>query len=58
MRFHVRVDFSDYKDNKLDETNVGFRMLRNAGWSEGEGLGEKGDGIVNPINKYGTTVEI
>ena len=46
------TDFSDYKEHKLDDTNIGFRMLRSAGWSEGEGLGEQKEGIVNPINKY------
>ena len=47
----VAVDFSDYKEHKLTEENVGFKMLQKAGWSEGSGLGSNQDGIVDPINK-------
>jgi splicing factor 4 len=46
-----RTDFSDYKEHKLEESNVGFQLLQKAGWTEGQGLGEKGDGIVDPINQ-------
>lgn len=45
------LDLSDYKDFKLTESNIGFRMLQKAGWDEGKGLGEKQDGITNPINQ-------
>lgn len=44
-------DFSDYKDHKLTEENVGFKLLQKAGWTEGAGLGAKEDGITAPINK-------
>lgn len=44
-------DFSDYKEHKLTEENVGFQLLQKAGWTEGSGLGAKGDGITAPINK-------
>lgn len=32
--------------------SVGFQMLQKLGWTEGQGLGVDGGGIVNPINKY------
>ncbi len=44
-------DFSDYKEHKLTEENVGFKLLQKAGWTEGAGLGAKEDGITAPINK-------
>ena len=33
----------------LDASNVGNRMLKSMGWSEGRGLGRNLQGIVNPI---------
>ncbi|CAG9836853.1 unnamed protein product [Diabrotica balteata] len=42
---------SDYKEFQLKEDNIGFKMLQKLGWSEGEGLGSGGTGIVEPINK-------
>ncbi|KAJ8952932.1 hypothetical protein NQ318_006549 [Aromia moschata] len=44
-------NFSDYKEFKIKEDNIGFKMLQKLGWSEGEGLGSSGKGIVEPINK-------
>lgn len=46
------TDFSDYAKNKLDESNIGYQMLKNAGWTEGQGLGFNEDGITAPVNKY------
>lgn len=40
----------DYTDHKLTDSNIGYKMLQKAGWSEGEGLGSKEDGIKAPIN--------
>ena len=40
----------EYKTFKLDETNKGFKLLKQAGWSEGKGLGAKEVGIVTPIS--------
>lgn len=42
---------SDYQDNKLTESNMGFKMLQKMGWSEGSGLGSSQQGITNPINQ-------
>ncbi|CAG2164271.1 unnamed protein product [Oppiella nova] len=44
-------DDSDYSDSKLKEDNVGFKMLKKLGWSEGQGLGSQGTGTAEPINK-------
>ena len=48
----IHVDLSDYKEHKLGDANLGFRMLQKAGWAEGQGLGENQDGITAPINQY------
>ena len=40
------------QDNKLSTDNKGFKLLQKMGWTEGEGLGSSGQGIVNPIRKY------
>lgn len=45
------IDLSDYAEFKLTEENVGYQMLMKAGWTEGSGLGSKGQGITAPINK-------
>ncbi|PSN40857.1 SURP and G-patch domain-containing protein 1 [Blattella germanica] len=44
-------DLSDYKEFKLKEDNIGFQMLQKLGWTEGQGLGSDGHGIVDPVNK-------
>lgn len=44
-------DLSDYAKNKIDESNIGYQMLKNAGWTEGQGLGSNEDGITVPVNK-------
>ncbi|XP_017114641.1 SR-related and CTD-associated factor 4 isoform X3 [Drosophila elegans] len=43
-------DLSDYKEYKLKEDNIGFQMLQKLGWKEGQGLGQDGAGIVDPVN--------
>lgn len=47
----VATDLSDYAKNKIDESNIGYQMLKNAGWTEGQGLGSNEDGITVPVNK-------
>ncbi|XP_057321513.1 uncharacterized protein LOC130665214 isoform X2 [Microplitis mediator] len=44
-------DLSDYKEFKLKEDNIGFKMLQKLGWSEGQGLGSEGSGRIEPVNK-------
>ncbi|CAI8030530.1 SURP and G-patch domain-containing protein 1 [Geodia barretti] len=44
-------DFSDYKEHKLTEENIGFKLLQKAGWDEGAGLGAQKQGITAPVNK-------
>ncbi len=50
-RGFLHTDLSDYKEHKLSDSNIGFQMLQKAGWAEGQGLGEKQDGIIAPINQ-------
>ena len=44
-------DYSDYKEFEITCENIGFQMLQNMGWKEGEGLGSEGQGIKVPVNK-------
>ncbi|KAI8822565.1 uncharacterized protein EV422DRAFT_403729 [Fimicolochytrium jonesii] len=39
-----------YAENKLDESNSGYRLLQKQGWTEGAGLGAQGSGVTVPIN--------
>jgi hypothetical protein len=36
------VKDNDYDENKIAEDNIGFKMLKKAGWTEGQGLGDGG----------------
>lgn len=47
----VLPEHEDHADSKLDVTNLGYRMLKNAGWEEGSGLGKDGSGIAKPVNR-------
>ncbi|RHZ49705.1 hypothetical protein Glove_517g1 [Diversispora epigaea] len=44
-------EYEDYANNKLDQSNIGFKMLMKQGWQAGSGLGKSGEGIAAPINK-------
>ncbi|KAJ3093071.1 SURP and G-patch domain-containing protein 1 [Quaeritorhiza haematococci] len=41
----------DHANNKLDESNIGFKMLQKQGWSAGKGLGASNQGITAPVNR-------
>ena len=45
-------DFSDYAEHKIQEDNIGYKMLKQAGWQEGMGLGSQGQGITAPVDRY------
>lgn len=47
-----QADLSDYSEFKIKEDNIGYKLLQQAGWQEGKGLGAEGKGITQPINKY------
>ena len=40
----------DFAKNALDDSNVGYQMLQQQGWEEGQGLGAKGSGATAPVN--------
>ncbi|XP_005999481.1 SURP and G-patch domain-containing protein 1 [Latimeria chalumnae] len=50
-------DYSEYKEFKLTVENIGYQMLMKMGWKEGDGLGNEGQGIKNPVNKGTTAVD-
>ena len=66
----VLVPDSDYANEKLTESNIGYQMLKNAGWKEGSGLGSTSSAvpvpvlghvasshaIINPLNMMGQAV--
>lgn len=37
------------REEPIDGSNVGNRLLKKMGWTEGEGLGKDGDGILDPV---------
>lgn len=48
----AQPDVSDYKEFKLKEDNIGYKLLQKLGWKgEGTSLGASGSGITEPINK-------
>lgn len=40
---------NDFQEQKIDSSNLGFKLLQKLGWSGGS-LGTKNEGIVDPIN--------
>jgi len=52
-----KADLSDYAEFKIKEDNIGYKMLQQAGWKEGKGLGSEGKGITEPVNKGSTSFD-
>lgn len=48
-------ELSDYYHKKLTQENVGYQLVQDKGWNEGEGLGINAQGIKNPINRGDTS---
>mmetsp|Transcript_10316 Transcript_10316/g.14190 ORF Transcript_10316/g.14190 Transcript_10316/m.14190 type:complete len:252 (+) Transcript_10316:682-1437(+) len=48
MALKLQVE-AEANQHKLNESNVGFQLLKKSGWIEGSGLGAQGTGIANPI---------
>ena len=44
----VTVGASDEQEEKISDSNVGFKLMKMMGWSGG-GLGSKQQGIVDPV---------
>ena len=42
----------------IDQSNLGFRMLQNAGWSAGQGLGAASSGVQAPIAAIGVGSQV
>ncbi|KAK3867799.1 hypothetical protein Pcinc_026768 [Petrolisthes cinctipes] len=51
MEKYRAIKEGHYQDHKLTEENVGYRMLKSMGWTEGMGLGAEGKGITTPVNQ-------
>ena len=46
----IKHDDSQFVENKLGMNNIGFRILKSMGWTEGRGLGKKEEGRTTPVN--------
>jgi hypothetical protein len=38
-----------FEDKKIEENNIGYKMLKLLGWKAGGALGSKSEGIVDPV---------
>jgi XRN-Two Binding Domain, XTBD/G-patch domain len=44
------IQQEDFEDQKIEENNIGFKMLKMLGWKSGSALGSRSDGIVDPVS--------
>lgn len=49
IRLHFQCSFVDIH-RSISSENKGFRMLSKLGWSEGQSLGKRNDGLKEPVN--------
>lgn len=48
----------DDATNKIDQSNIGFRMLQKQGWTMGSGLGKNGTGVTAPVRYFHFSCEL
>ena len=46
---HVPMEESASVRSAIKDTNIGFKLLKGMGWTEGKGLGRLENGIIEPV---------